>query len=72
MSAQFIPLCHDCASSAELDYMFYSMPWFTKNCEFCGKRGPCVMLEAGLRGKVEKALKIQKEPNGEETKGKKV
>jgi len=52
--------------------MFFTVRWTTKNCEFCGKRRPCVLLDAGLRGKVEKALKIKKEPNGEETKGKDV
>jgi len=67
MSERHVKACHDCASAADLDHIFLSAPWSRATCEFCGKRKPCVLLDTGLKGKVEKALKIQKEPNSEET-----
>jgi len=59
MGQQFIPMCHDCASAADLDYMFLSMRWMTEECDFCGKRKPCVQLEFALKERVQKALDQQ-------------
>jgi len=56
MGEQYILICHDCASKVELDHLFLSMPWVTKPCEFCGKRKPCVHLDAGRKEQIEKAL----------------
>jgi len=72
MSERHVKACHDCASAADLDHIFLSAPWDRATCEFCGKRKPCVLLEAGLRGKVEKAIKAGKEPSGEEAEGENV
>ena len=56
MGDRYILICHDCAEKVDLEHLFLSMPWITKLCEFCGKRKPCVHIDAGRKAQVEKLL----------------
>jgi len=56
MSDRYTLICHDCASRVGLDHLFLSMPWVTKPCEFCGKRKPCVHLDAGREAQIREKL----------------
>lgn len=72
MGERHVKICHDCASAADMDHIFLSAPWGRDVCEFCRKRKPCVLMDAGLKGRVEKALHDREEPSSEEAEGKNV